>query len=80
MGSLSPYGIDYLRIVDTGELIIDLVSTSPEPVVGQVLVVSEFAVQVLPLGQGTAVSVGAGESAVVALTARDVASYDLSVN
>lgn len=80
MGTLSPYGIDYYRIADEGELTVDLVDTGAEPVVGQVVVVEAGGVQVQPLGPGTAVSVGAGETAFVTLTARDVASYQIGVD
>lgn len=80
-GSLSPYGIDYHRLADTGDRTIELVSTGAEPVVGQVLIMSEGVVQVVPVEQQvTAVVVGASETAVVALTARGPATYELSVD
>lgn len=80
MGALSPYGIDYHRITDTGDLTVGLVSTGAEPVVGQAVIVSAGAIEVVPLAPATAVSVGAGDSAFVVLTARDAATYDLSVD
>lgn len=80
MGTLSEYGIDYFRIADVGALTVDLVDTGAEPVVGQVIIIGAAAVDVLPLGPATPVNVGARQLAVVALTARDVASYQLSVD
>jgi hypothetical protein len=50
-------------------------------VVGQVLIMTEGVVQVVPIEQQvTAVIVGASETAVVALTARGAATYELSVD
>ena len=80
MGSLSPYGIDYLTLLDTGVLTVGLVPTGAEPVVGQVMILGEGVVQVVPLEQSTGVVVAEGETAVVALTARDAATYELSVD
>ena len=81
MGSLSPYGIDYYRLADTGELSIDLLSTGAEPVVGQLLLVGDGTLQVVPMEeQATLVTVGATESAVVVLTARDATTFTLSVS
>lgn len=80
MGTLAPYGIDYFPLGDTGELSVGLSSLGPEPVVGQVVVVSGGAAQVQPLGVATPVSVAPGDSAFVALTARDSASYELSLD
>lgn len=80
MGTLAAYGIDYFRIVDTGELTLGLTDTGAEPVVGQVVVLGPGRVDVLLLGPATPVSVGAGQTAFVALTARDVASYSLSLD
>lgn len=79
-GTLSAYGIDYFRLADSGALTIDLSSTGAEPVVGQVVIVGDDAAQVLPLGPATPVNVAPGQTAFVALTARDVASYELSVD
>jgi hypothetical protein len=80
-GSISPYGIDYHRLAETGDRTIELVSTGAEPVVGQVLIMTEGVVQVVPIEQQvTAVIVGASETAVVALTARGAATYELSVD
>jgi len=80
MGSLLPYGIDYYRLADTGELTVDLMSTGAEPVVGQLLLMGEGSFQVAPIEQQvTMVSVGAGQSAVLVLTARDATTFTLSV-
>lgn len=80
MGSLSAYGIDYFDVLETGMLTIDLVSTGAEPVVGQAVVVGDGTAQVIGLGPATPVAVAAQETVFVALTARDVATYTLSVN
>jgi len=79
-GTLAEYGIDVIDVVDTGMLTIDLVSTGAEPVVGQAVVVSGGAVQVVPLGAATPVDAEGAEAVFVTLTARDVASYELSVD
>ena len=80
MGTLSEYGIDYFDVLDVGMLTIDLISTGPEPVVGQAVIVGNGSVQVIPLGAATPVNAGAEEAVFVAVTARDVASYELSVD
>ncbi|MCA9709794.1 MAG: hypothetical protein KDK70_28400 [Myxococcales bacterium] len=79
-GSLSEYGIDYWDVLDTGMLTIDLAATGAEPVVGQAVVVTGGGVQVIPLGPATPVDATGASAVFVALTARDVATYDLSVN
>lgn len=80
VGGLAPYGIDYYPVAETGDLTVGLTSTGAEPVVGQVVVVGDGTAQVQALGAATAVSVGAGQTAFVALTARDAASYELTLD
>lgn len=79
VGGLAPYGIDYFPIADQGALVIGLSPTTAEPVEGRVVVVGDR-VEVVPLDAMTAVEVGLGDTAFVALTARGAAGYELSVD
>ncbi|MEM9458667.1 MAG: hypothetical protein AAGF11_31110 [Myxococcota bacterium] len=79
VGGLYPYGIDYFPIADQGALVIGLSPTTAEPVEGRVVVVGDT-VEVVPLEAMTAVEVGPGDTAFVALTARGSAGYELSMD
>ncbi|MEM7160378.1 MAG: hypothetical protein AAF799_46500 [Myxococcota bacterium] len=76
-GSVSEYGIDYIDIVDPEVRTLEFASDRNDLIAGRVVVVGDEEVRVTSLEPETSVSIGAGDSAFIAITSRGAAGYTL---
>ncbi len=80
MGTVEAYGIDYYPVLDTGSLTLNLMPSGPEAVIGQAILIGDGTVEVQPIGNATVIDVAAGQSLVIAVTARGPAGYTVGVD